>query len=146
MALGITAVVSVMVVNLFLVNLRAVAKNKALTEVKQNGDYALAVMERFIRNSQEVISCTGNSITIKNVDGEITTFQLDGDQVASNTAHLTSSKLRVKGGIFSLTCNPATETPRVVTISFTLEQPTTSLGQEFRAEAPFQLKVSARNY
>ncbi len=144
MVLGVTAVVSVMIVNFFLINLRAAAKNKALTEVKQSGDYALAVMERLIRNSQAIQSCGSNSLTITNIDGGTTTFSLSANQIASNSASLISHNLQIKAGTFSLSCRGTT--PEVVTASFTLQQNTTAGGREFSAEVPFQLQVSTRNY
>jgi len=147
LVVAITAVTGVMVVNLFLINLRTSAKTKALTEIKQNGDYALSVMERMIRNAQEIrSSCpgTGSSLMILNPDGETTSFDCSGTQIASNSSFLTSANLEVKNCSFS--CEKPSGKPAVVTIDFTLAQKGTSLGKEFSAEINFKTTVSTRTY
>lgn len=147
---GIMAIVGTMTANLFLSNLRTAAKTKALTEVKQNGDYALEVMRRMIRNAREIkSSCpgSGTSLMILNPDENTTTFDCSGAQIASNTAtFLTSGKLEVKSGSCSFVCEKPLSKPAVVTITFTLKKGEASLGKEFTAEIPFQTTVSTRTY
>lgn len=152
--MGIMATVGTMVVNLFLSNLRTAAKTQALTEVKQNGDYALAVMERMIRNAKEVqensdhqICVAGMSkLKILNPDGGTTEFTCEADKIASGGAALTSSNLEVDFCTSAFSCQKPTGKPAVVTITFTLRKGTTSLGREFFAEIPFQTTVSTRLY
>ena len=143
----ITGVVGTMVVNLFLINLRASTKTKMLTAVKQNGDFAVLAMERIIRNSQEIITCSGNSIQIKGIDDGITTFKLyNNARVASGSAYLTSSDFEVKNNTWLVNCQAVQGKPTVVEINFTLKQAGAVSGKEFEVEIPFSLKVSTRNY
>lgn len=147
---GVIATVGTMVGNLFLSNLRTAAKTKALTEVKQNGDYALSVMERMIRNAKEVqAGCpgVGTSLTILNPDGETTEFICDtvNEQIASNSGiFLTSDKLVLTSCSFD--CQQPQEKPAVIDISFALRKGNVSWGKEFTAEASFQTTVSTRLY
>lgn len=143
---GITAMAGIMVANIFLTNLRTTAKAKALTEVKQNGDYALAVMERMIRNAKELSPCSGSgmSLTLLNPDEDTTTFDCSGDQIASNSGFLSANNLKVTN--CSLICEKPQGKPAVVTISFTLKKKGAALGKEFTAEIPFQTTVSTRLY
>lgn len=144
---GILATVGTMVANLFLSNLRTAAKTKALSEVKQNGDYALAVMKRMIRNAKEVSPCPGSGppLTILNPDDDTTIFDCPDNQIASNSGiFLTSSKLQVSN--CSFVCEKPPYKPAVITITFTLKKGGASLGKEFTAEIPFQTTVSTRTY
>ena len=146
--IGLTAVVGTMVVNLFLINLRASTKTKMLTAVKQNGDFAVSAMERIIRNSQEIDCPGGNSVWVKGVDDGETTFKLSDDdkRVASGSAYLTGSDFEVKDNTWSVNCQEALGKPTVVEINFTLKQAGVVSGKEFAVEIPFSLKVSTRNY
>jgi prepilin-type N-terminal cleavage/methylation domain-containing protein len=142
----IIAIVGTVVVGIFLINLRVTAKTKILTEVKQNGNYALEIMERMIRNAERVQSvCSGSSsnLQILNPDKDLTTFSC-GNQIASNSGYLTSSELLVKGCSFN--CQQSANKPAVITIQFTLSQKSATAGQEFTAEIPFQTIVSTRSY
>lgn len=148
--MGVIAIVGVMISNLFLTNLRTAAKTKALTEVKQNGDYVLSVMERMIRNAREVSDYNALSITVINPDEGTTVFRCenDGDEkITSNSAALTSIKVRVSSDCEEfLSYQAPTGKPLVVKIKFTLSQKGASLGREFTAQVPFQTTVSTRIY
>ncbi len=148
----IMVTVGMLIANLFLANLRTAAKTKALTEIKQNGDYALAVMRRMIRNAQKVQSncpeggASGADLTILNLDENTTEFTCQSDKIASEGAALTSRNLTVEGCSSAFFCRKPLGRPAVVSISFTLKKGGPSLGKEFTAEIPFQLTVSTRNY
>lgn len=157
---AIVAIVGSLVINLFASNLRASIKSKALTAVKQNGDYALAVMERMIRNADSISPCsiigeTSEALTIVNPDGGTTIFACYPDpgttdclntQIASNSACLTSKHLEVKTGSCSFFCQKPRGKPAVVTVRFTISQKSTYLGREFMAAVPFEITVSTRTY
>ena len=155
--IGVVATVGTIVANLFFANLRAAAKTKALTEVKQNGDYALSVMERMIRNAKKIqLNTSGktcesgmSNLKILNSDGGTTEFICDAvnEQIASNSAFLTSDKLTLSTlSTCSFSCDQPAGKPAVIDISFTLEKGNVSLGREFTAEASFHATVSARLY
>jgi len=147
---GVTGIVGIMVAGLFLSTLRTAAKTKALTEIKQNGDYAMAVMGRMIRNAKQVQSLcpgSGSAIKILNPDEKTTEFICDSvnQRIASNSGiFLTSDKLEIPS--CSFTCQELSYKPAVITINFTLRKGDVALGKEFTAEIPFQLTVSTRIY
>lgn len=130
-------------VNLFFSILKGGSKAEIVKEVKQNGDYAISVMERMTRNAQSASCSDSSSVTIKNPDGWTTTFVCEDGRIASNSGtYLTSESVTATGCTFS--CGGTT--PEVVTISFTLSQKGTPVRVEERATANFQTKVSLRTY
>jgi len=154
MVIGILGIITVIGSGAFFSILRSSTKAKTLQMVKQNGDYAISVMERMIRNARVLVSPTSNStvssITIKNPDGETTTFSCQEDQltIASNGASLLSSEVKVSNcsNIFDVTVGQAGIKPAVVEINFTLTQAGTTSRPEEQAEVNFQTTVSLRNY
>ena len=123
--------------------LKGASKAEITKEVKQNGNYALSVMERMIRNAQKIdcINAPG-SIKITNPDSGETTFSLTGARVASNSAYLTSEKLSLSSASF--TCQ--TTAPETVTILFTLSQAGAGAKIEEKAQVSFQTTISLRVY
>lgn len=146
-AIGIMVTVGALASGLFFTILKQSSKTNILTEVKQNGDYAISVMERMIRNAAGVeSSCpgSGNSLIIRNPDGETTQFSLSGTQIASTGGMLTGNK--VSASNLSFTCTRTLGKPDIVSISFTLSQPGTPTRPEERALMDFQTTVSLRTY
>jgi prepilin-type N-terminal cleavage/methylation domain-containing protein len=152
---GLLAVVAVVISNMFFTTFRSSTKTKALTAVKQNGDYALLVMERLIRGSKEVISscpevapAVANSIRIKMLNGDEILFScdLDNELIASNGANLTSVD-QVKLDSCSFGCQSKGDFyPQTVTIDFTLSQVGETLRSEEQAKVDFKATVVTRNY
>jgi len=141
--------------------LRGSTKTKVLQMVKQNGDYAISVMERMIRNARS-ISGGGSSITIVNPDGGTTTFNCCGSNpnflIASESgtlrceeARITSSEVKVNNcsNVFEVTPGILGLRPAVVKINFDLsraEQAGVTFRPEEQAVVNFQTTVSLRNY
>jgi len=123
--------------NLFFSILRGGSKAEAVKEIKQNGDYAISVMERMIRNAREA-SCSDGSVTITSFDGQQTIFSCKENRIASNSAYLTSGD--VKADSCEFTCSGTT--PEVVTVSFILSPSQTGA----TSSQKFQTKVSLRTY
>jgi len=151
---GILGIIAVVGSGAFFSILRSSTKTKTLQIVKQNGDYAISVMERMIRNARVVtdppISSTVSSITIKNPDGGETTFSCEGDPptIASNGASLLSNEVKVSDcdNIFEVTVGQAGVKPAVVKINFNLTQAKATNRPEEQAEVNFQTTVTLRNY
>jgi len=148
--LGIIAVVGS---GAFFSILRGSTKTKTLQMVKQNGDYAISVMERMIRNARALVSPTEDStvtsIKIKNPDGKETTFSCGGPQatIASNGASLLSSEVKVNNcNIFEVTVGQPEIRPAVVKINFNLSPEVSSTRPEEQATVNFQTTVTLRNY
>lgn len=161
-AIGILGVVGGIATIILFTTLRSASKSDIMREVKQNGDYAISVMERMVRNAQGVetvdnssCSTTGNCgagtcMKIKNPDGRTTNFLKEnvGDvfKIASNSGtYLTSNKVTVVGDL-NFTCTRTPGKPDVVSINFTLSQPGTPTRPEERASINFQTTVSLRTY
>lgn len=141
--------------NLFFSILKGASKAEIEKEVKQNGDYAMNVMERMIRNGQEILpnsevpsqTCTSpmTKIKIKNPDGKDTEFSFSSNQIASNGASLTSGNVALVPDSFSFSCD-SSKTPPIVTVSFDLSQKGTGLRPEEKAQVHFQTTVGLRTY
>ena len=155
--LGIIAVVGS---GAFFSILRGSTKTKTLQMVKQNGDYAISVMERMIRNARRIEEIDGQHIKIKNPDGETTTFRCCGSSpnllIASESgnltcesARLTSSGVKVDScsSVFTLVDPGQPEIkPAVVKINFNLSPAVSSTRPEEQATVNFQTTVTLRNY
>jgi len=165
---GILGIIAVVASTIFFTTLRSAGKTKVLTTVKQNGDYTLSVMERLIRGSQEVVTNTDNKICesgmnylkFKRADGSTIEFGCleegaANGRIASNSARLTSSKVKVDSCSFDCSCpavfpnctaEGAKFYPKTVTIKFTLSQVGAAVRPEEEATINFQTTVSTRNY
>lgn len=134
--------------------LQGASKSDIMREVKQNGDYAISVMERMIRNANSVVvGCPAGpgsqirpSLTIKNRDNQTTSFalSLSGDQIASTGGMLTNNKVTASNLLF--TCTRTRGSPDVVSISFDLAQRAITFRPEERASINFKTTVSLRTY
>ena len=165
---GILGIIAVVASNVFFTTLRSSGKTKVLTKVKENGDYALSVMERMIRDSQEVVTNTDNKICesgmnylkFKRADGSTIEFGCleegtANGRIASNSARLTSSEVKVDSCSFDCSCPAAFPNctsegtkfyPKTVTIKFTLSQFGATVRPEEQATINFQTTISTRNY
>lgn len=164
-AVAIIAGLGAVLAQAFFTTTRSNRKVEKLTEVKQNGEYALAVLERLIRNARTLTaSCTSDgmqatpSIAIVNPDGFTTTFQclLDGSvtRVASvssvGTEYLTGSSVTLGGAscdadTLNFYCTSQAQIARSVKVTFQLSQKGTPLDQFEKASTVFQTSISVRN-
>ena len=146
-AIGIMGIVGGIATIILFTTLQSAGKSDIMREVKQNGSFALTIMERMVRNATAIVSdCpqTGSSLTIENPDGQTTTFSLSGIQIASTGGMLTNNKVAVNN--LSFTCSRTSGRPDVVAISFTLSQAGSTTRPEEQAQMTFQTTVSLRTY
>lgn len=148
--IGILGIIVVVASNLFFSLLKGSMKTKTLQTVKQNGTYAISVMERMIRNARGIETCTSamKKIKITNPDMRTTEFDLTGPQIASNSGNfLTSNEVKVESSkVNQFDCVPGNGKPAVVTIQFSLSQAALANRPEEEASVTFQTTVSLRNY
>lgn len=160
MMIFVMGIVVVMGSNLFFSIMKGASKAEIQKEVKQNGDYAMSIMEKMIRNAQEIVEnsddqiCTASmkKIKIKNPDGGETEFGCLASsgitQLASSSALLTSENISLgsscEASDLEFTCDD-NSSPENVTISFTLYQAQGGKVEE-KAQVKFQTKVSLRTY
>lgn len=168
-SITIAGAVGVLIAQVFFTTARSNTKTELLKDVKQNGEYAMGIMERMIRSALRVESTcsetgtTLSTIEILNPNGDITTFGcfLDPDanvtRIASTSAtgvmeYLTSSNITIGGDTcadtdnsLSFVCTSYPDQPSKVTISFSLSQLGTPTDQFERASVLFQTTAAPRN-
>lgn len=161
-SMGILGIIATMGTNLLFSILGGSAKAKVLQSVKQNGGYALSVMESMIRNARKldyVLSPT-DAITITNPDGGITTFHCydsPDSLIASESGTLLGVAARITGqevkvddtscaNFFTITPGIPGVRPNLVVIQFKLIQSGVSSRPEEQTSVDFQTTVGLRNY
>lgn len=161
-ALGILSVVMAITVNSFMNVLRRSAKAKAIEEVQAEGNYALRMMERLIRNATNVIAqddgmiCESGMerIRIRNLPnsdwGDWVEFGcMDGylEMVTpASTQRLTSINVLL-GPVCQFNCEApdGLDLPKKVSLFFSLSKGDTNFREEW-AEMNFQTSISLRNF
>lgn len=169
-AISIVATVSLLIAQTFFTTTHINTKTELLKDVKQNGDFAMDIMTRMVRSSLAVTSTcetTGTaltSLTIKNSDGDSTTFGCLYDdtnkvtRIASTSAltgttqYLTNANVTLGGvscedatNTLRFTCTASANEPDKIVISFLVAQKGTAPSQFEQASIPFQTIVSSRN-
>jgi prepilin-type N-terminal cleavage/methylation domain-containing protein len=154
--------------NLFFSILKGASKVEIGKDAKQSGDYALGIMERTIRNAQEIKTnsdgqiCTSNmkKIKLQNMDNTVTEFYCEANsgvaKIASKSGTLTTQYLSGNNITLASTNNctdstlifncDATNSPPRVVISFTLIQKGTTAKAEEQASVTFNTTVFPRIY
>ncbi|MBI3385733.1 prepilin-type N-terminal cleavage/methylation domain-containing protein [Candidatus Gottesmanbacteria bacterium] len=161
-SVGIIALVMTVLAQGFFSLFRTNIKTELLKDVKQNGDFALDVMGRMIRNSKSVATTcslggtTTASFSVVNQDGFTTTFGCLQDatipRIASTsgtrTDYLTSRNvsLGINGCTNAVTfvCTRLISGQTSVKITFTLGQVGTPPDQFAKANSSFQTSVMTR--
>lgn len=157
-SVSLLVVLALVSFNIFFSLMKGAAKTKVLSLIKQEGNYALTVMERTIRNATQLEECGADYITLRNQEGEQITFHFcgdpdfliaaksgDRDSMACKAARLTSDQAKLVSN--SLTCTPPMSEfdSWVVKISFTLSQAAITSRPEEQAAIDFQTTISLRN-
>lgn len=173
-SIGVVATVGVLIAQVFFTTTRTNTKTELLKDVKQNGEYAIDIMTRVIRNSLQVepTDCspagkTQSYIDIQNQNGNVTQFGcLDFNdlvnpsvrRIASVSAgtgssdYLTSSNVTLGGtscadptSTLLFTCTSYADQAPVVSIQFQLGQRGATSDQFAQANIVFKTSVSPRN-
>ncbi|MGB9911061.1 MAG: PulJ/GspJ family protein [Microgenomates group bacterium] len=153
----ILALIAVVGSGSFFSILRGSTKTKNLSLVKQNGDYALSVMERMIRNARSLKAPTTSgptdSILIVNPDGGETLFKCDSTTdpptISSGSASLISNEVKVSSDcntFFNVVLGRKELESTRIDISFTLVPNKEIERPEEKAEINFKTSVTMRNY
>ena len=142
--------------------LRGASKADIIKEVKQNGDYAITVMEIKIRNSQNVPICTGvasNQLTITNIDNTTSVFQCDATTnvlkevingtttkvLTSATVSIPASPTPCDTSNVSFTCTPTSTGAKIVSIVFNLSQSSSNATVAETSSQNFRTRINLRN-
>ncbi len=149
-SIGIIASVGILISQVFFTTTRVNTKTELLKDVKQNGEYAMEVVSRMIRNSSAIdCSSTPSSLGITNTDGTSTTLSCVQDvsvnRLASTSAtveYLTSSSTTCTS--LSFTCTAYPDQPPKIMVQLSLSQKGTPVDQFEKASISFQTTVSPR--
>jgi len=166
-SISIAASVSILIAQVFFTTSRTNTKTELLKDVKQNGEFAIGIMERMVKNALRVESLcltTGSTLSeiqLLNPNGDTTTFGcvLDGEvtRIASTsgtggTEYLTSANVTIggascddSGNSLSFVCTSYPDQPPKVTVSFSLSQIGTPPDKRDQASVTFQTSTSPRN-
>lgn len=167
-SISVIATVGVLIAQVFFTTTRSNTKTELLKDVKQNGQYAIEVLSRMIRNSLSVetpCDTAGTPLTsldIKNQDGFVTTIGCIADnsvtRIASTSAaigatsqYLTSQNVTLGGDscadldmTFMLICTALPDQAPKISVSFKMSQKGMPQDQFEKASVLFQTTVSPR--
>lgn len=144
------ALLTVIGSNLFFGSLLGSSKSEILREVRQNGEYALKVMEETIKNAARLEFCDSTTITVKDQNNQNITFKVLSDEdniprIASNSSYLTNNKVKVTN--FTLGCaNSPPGLPPKIEVNFIVEQKEATDRPEKKASMQFSTTVTMRNF
>lgn len=122
-------------------------KAEVLKDVRQNGSYALSVIDSVVRSASR-LSCSKNpdSLTMWNPRGETTRFYLDDNKIASGSSSLILTSSSVEVTDFLVACSTEPGKPASVDVSFTVSKPGTDLRAGEKASQDFSTRIILRNY
>lgn len=152
---SILGLVAVIASGFLLVSLTASSKTEVVKEVRQNGNYALSVMEGLILTSRSVGCSTATNVQavkVTDINGAETTFLCDENEgqkkissiSAIKTVDLTGASVSVSG--CSFICEEVPGRPNRVHLEFTVQKGDTSSRASEKAALKFETKVVSRNF
>lgn len=167
-SVGILAIVGTLIAQVVFTTAHVNKKTEILTDIKQDGNFALDVIARMVRSAKaiDVLPCalgelTGSSALITDSDNNVTTLEClsDGNaariasESAAGTVYLSGGTvtLSASGGtncidsslVFS--CPPAGSIQSQITVTFTLGQVGVPGSTYESGSASFQSTISMRN-
>ncbi|MEK7605958.1 MAG: type II secretion system protein [Patescibacteria group bacterium] len=157
--IAITGVVGSMMFGILFSTLQGANKSESLGIIQQNGNFALGQITKMVRYSTDILDPTTcytaptptpvqqSSISILNVDNNITTFSCDlgAGTIASNGAALLDpNDVKVTACSFSCTQLTPYDQP-TMTVSFTLGKKNSNNLVENNSSQQFQTSITLRN-
>lgn len=147
--ISIFAVLGVLSTQAVTLTLKSSKKSDSLVRVRENVNYSLAVIERQIRNSETISSCSGatsiiNYTSLEGIDSSFScvTPGING-YIASGSARLTSSDISVTA--CSFTCTQLdVNNPPVINVSISAEDATSSSIE--KGVVTTDMEIITRNY
>ena len=152
-ALSIVAIIAAFGINFLATVIKDGSKATVISEIKQNGNYAMDVMTYYIRNATSIQSCTSSSLTLKNGTDDIVFTRLPNDglnlnsRIASNSTILTSADKETGVDVASLTftCD-LNRVPPLVKIQMQIKQSYWITRPESSATVDFNTNAALRSY
>jgi len=147
---SLLVVVVVIATGFLFASLSSSGKAEVTKEVRQNGSYALSVIESLILSSRSV-NCPaeggGKEIEVTNNEGFVAIFLCDEDsgKISSNGANLTGSSVFVSNCLF--VCEKEEGKPTRVNLGFDVRQKSSvTLRPAEKANMSFSSSVVTKNY
>lgn len=147
---SVFALIGVLTTSAVTQTLRGSKKSDSLVRVRENVNYSLAVVERQIRNAENVASCTGvatSVLTYTSIEGITSTFSCITPgalgYIASGSARLTSSDISITA--CSFVCSQVDiNNPPVVRVSIMAEDATSTSSE--KGSVSTDMEIVTRNY
>lgn len=128
--------------------LKSAKKSDSLVRVRENVNYSLAVIERQLRNSENVVcpNASTSLLTYVSLEGTTTSFSCvtsGADKyIASGSGRLTSDDISVTSCSFS--CTKGVNNPAIVKINIVAQDATGTAVEKGSVSA--QTEIGVRNY
>jgi type II secretory pathway pseudopilin PulG len=114
------AVLAVLVTMTVAYSLRGSKKSESSGMVRSELEYAVGVMERQLRNANNITGCASSSINYEDENGVNASFSCSGGYLASGSARLTSDKVELTTCQFTCSDVPGKSyVPKSVKINLT---------------------------
>lgn len=147
----IFSVLGILITQSVALTLTGSRKSEAIIRVRENLDYSLNVIERQIRNASSISPCPNLDTTIINYydqNGKAASFScintgLNGSYIASGSAHLTGSAIKIVSCTFTCVTNTLSN-PDLVEVDLTVSDGSTTGAQSAKVSASTQIYL--RNY
>jgi Tfp pilus assembly protein PilE len=91
----IFAFLGVIISSSIILTLQGSKKSESVVTVRENLDYSMSIIERQIRNANSITDCSTNLINYVDQFGKASSFSLTNFAVASGSANLTSSAVKI---------------------------------------------------
>ncbi|MFC1625461.1 type II secretion system protein J [Patescibacteria group bacterium] len=119
---GVFAILSVIITRSVFLTLRGSAKSETQVKVRENINYALSVMERGIRNADSIADCPNPDTKVLNYTdsfGVNASFSCvgigeDDSYIASSSARLTSSEIKINSCVIECTQEESGLPPKII--------------------------------
>lgn len=148
--MGIFAILGVLATGVITLSLQGSRKGGSMVKVRENVNYAVAIMERQLRNAETITDCTTTgttSLSYTDATGIPTFFECKdlatNGYVASGSARLTNNDVKVTSCSFS--CPGSVSIPPQVEINITATDPNAATAKE-SATVSITTMIDLRTY
>lgn len=143
--LTVFVIIAAIANQVFFSTLRGTSKSEATSLVKQNGNYAISVMDRSLKNAQRLTECLADRVSYLDAAGTQASFACIGTggsdgYIASDSGRLTSDQVTLTKCAMSCTAG----SPSEVIFDFTLAKKAGNRTEE-QSTFDFSTRVTFRN-
>jgi prepilin-type N-terminal cleavage/methylation domain-containing protein len=161
-SVGILAIVATLIAQVLFTTTHVNKKTEIITDIKQDGNYALDVIGRMVRSAKSIDVCQADELVITNPDNNVTTLACVSDgnaariasQSATQTVYLSGGNLTLSrsasadcvDSLLAFSCPPVSGgILNQATVTFTLGQVGISGSAYESGSASFQSIIRMRN-